>query len=250
MSSKSVLGECQARASHKSVKSECQARVSYQSVAQWCQARVSYKSVTSVCQVNVFNKWVRWKLWQISIKSLFLNIRVGIQVRGLHLVFFFVLVCEGERSPPDIGDKWCIYCNPSSKMMNVNTHSGTWCDQAHVTISFGSTMLDEVQLGLFVTIHTVSRSLCSEEWQWNKYGTTESMKQTEFDLLKQKRPKHSHKEVYNRWKGPIKYVYSIQMYTVYCSGTGEMRRWGWMKQWVKENMQLHKHLKTTKQIEL
>ena len=87
VSSKSVLGECQARASHKSVKSECQARVSYQSVAQWCQARVSYKSVTSVCQVNVFNRWVRWKLWQISIKSLFLNIRVGIRVRGLHLVF-------------------------------------------------------------------------------------------------------------------------------------------------------------------
>ena len=87
VSSKSVLGECQARASHKSVKSECHARVSYQSVAQWCQARVSYKSVTSVCQVNVFNRWVRWKLWQISIKSLFLNIRVGIRVRGLHLVF-------------------------------------------------------------------------------------------------------------------------------------------------------------------
>ena len=40
-------------------------------------------------QVRVFHKWVRWKLWQISIKSLFLNIRVGIRVRGLHLVFVF-----------------------------------------------------------------------------------------------------------------------------------------------------------------
>ena len=40
-----------------------------------------------MCQARVFRKWVRWKLWQISIKSLFLNIRVGIRVRGLHLVF-------------------------------------------------------------------------------------------------------------------------------------------------------------------
>ena len=89
MSSKSVIEECQARVSHKSVKSECQARVPYQSVAQKCQARVSYKSVTSVCQVRVFHKWVRWKLWQISIWSLFLNIRVSIRVSGFHLVFFF-----------------------------------------------------------------------------------------------------------------------------------------------------------------
>ena len=39
-----------------------------------------------MCQIRVFHKWVRWKLWQISIKPLFLNIRVGIRVRGLHLV--------------------------------------------------------------------------------------------------------------------------------------------------------------------
>ena len=39
-----------------------------------------------MCQVRVFHKWVRWKLWQISIKFVFLNIRVGIRVRGLHLV--------------------------------------------------------------------------------------------------------------------------------------------------------------------
>ena len=41
-----------------------------------------------MCQIRVFHKWVRWKLWQINIKSLFLNIRVGIPVRGLHLVSF------------------------------------------------------------------------------------------------------------------------------------------------------------------
>ena len=40
-----------------------------------------------MCQVRVFHKSVRWKLWQINIQPLFLNIRVGIRVRGLHLVF-------------------------------------------------------------------------------------------------------------------------------------------------------------------
>ena len=45
-----------------------------------------------MCQIRVFHKWVRWKLWQISIKPLFLNIRVGIRVRGLHLV---ISCCSG-----------------------------------------------------------------------------------------------------------------------------------------------------------
>ena len=64
MSSKSVLQECQVR----SVKYECLTRVSSRSVLEECQARVSHK-------------WVLWKMW---------HIRVGIRVRGLHLVFFHI----------------------------------------------------------------------------------------------------------------------------------------------------------------
>ena len=87
VSSKSVLEECQARVSHKSVKSECQARVSYQSVAQLLR-----KGVLQECHLSVSSQGVpqvgSLEVVTMSIKSLFLNIRVGIRVRGLHLVFF------------------------------------------------------------------------------------------------------------------------------------------------------------------
>ena len=43
--------------------------MSYLGVAEQCQTRGSYKSVTSNCQLRVSHKWVRWKMWQISIVS-------------------------------------------------------------------------------------------------------------------------------------------------------------------------------------
>ena len=85
MSYKSVKQERRTRVSNKSVKQECLTRALRNSVKQG----LSYKTVTSVCQLRVSHKWVRWKMWEIVL-SLFLNIRVGIRVRGLHLVSFFL----------------------------------------------------------------------------------------------------------------------------------------------------------------
>ena len=86
MSSKSVPQECQIRVSSKSVLPERSAIVSSKGVLQECHLSVSSQGVPQVGSLEVVT---------ISIKPLFLNIRVGIRVRGLHLVllFFFGLVC-------------------------------------------------------------------------------------------------------------------------------------------------------------
>ena len=79
MSSKSVPQECQIRVSSKSVLPERSAIVSSKGVLQECHLSVSSQGVPQVGSLEVVT---------MSIKFLFLNIRVGIWVRGLHLVFF------------------------------------------------------------------------------------------------------------------------------------------------------------------
>ena len=66
--------------SSKSVLPERSAIVSSKGVLQECHLSVSSQGVPQVGSLEVVT---------ISIKSLFLNIRVGIRVRGLHLVLFF-----------------------------------------------------------------------------------------------------------------------------------------------------------------
>ena len=77
MSSKSVPQECQIRVSSNSVLPERSAIVSSKGVLQECHLSVSSQGVPQVGSLEVVT---------ISIKPLFLNIRVGIRVRGLHLV--------------------------------------------------------------------------------------------------------------------------------------------------------------------
>ena len=85
--------KCLTRVSNKSVKEECFTRMSSKSVSPERCAIVSSKGVLQEChltncELRVSQKWVCWKCDK-EVLSLFVNIRVGIRVRGLHLVFFF-----------------------------------------------------------------------------------------------------------------------------------------------------------------
>ena len=77
-----------------------------------------------MCQVRVFHKSVRWKLWQINIQPLFLNIRVGIRVRGFHLVFFLF------RFKPFSWDEWTTNLLYSSCLV------WDWVDQRFENFNF------------------------------------------------------------------------------------------------------------------
>ena len=98
MSSKSVLPERCAIVSSKGALQECLTRALRNSVKQGCPTRVSPQRVNSGCLTSGFaGKCEKWVL------SLFLNIRVGIRVRGLHLVFFFhnfdvAICCQSKQS--------------------------------------------------------------------------------------------------------------------------------------------------------
>ena len=94
--------ECQVRVSYKSVKQEvsyknvkqeCLTRALRNSVKQGCPTRVSPQCVNSGCLTSEFAGIVTNK-----VLSLFVNIRVGIRVRGL---YFFLRVC--------IAAKHCIH---------------------------------------------------------------------------------------------------------------------------------------------
>ena len=56
-----------------------------------------------MCELRVSHKWVCWKCDK-EVLSLFVNIRVGIRVRGLHLVFFVFFFGPKVRllEPPNI----------------------------------------------------------------------------------------------------------------------------------------------------
>ena len=77
--------------SNQSVKQECLTRassiVSSKGVLQECHLSVSSQGVPQVGSLEVVT---------MSIKSLFLNIRVGIRVRGHHLVFGYVVLIKHE----------------------------------------------------------------------------------------------------------------------------------------------------------
>ena len=76
-----MLQECPTRVSNQSVLPERSAIVSSKGVLQECHFSVSSHGVPQVGSLEIVtNKYYS--------KSLFLNIRVGIRVRGLHLVFF------------------------------------------------------------------------------------------------------------------------------------------------------------------
>ena len=98
-----------------------------------------------MCQVRVFHKWVRWK-------SLFLNIRVGIRVRGLHLVFFFFLrIFLPPTSPnPDL-DHWISSSAPSPPHLLgplTNLHQRWWI----TSTCFSSGLLCSESVSLFLGI--------------------------------------------------------------------------------------------------
>ena len=85
----------------------------------------------------MFHKWVRWKLWQMSIKPVFLNIRVGIRVRGLHLVqslVTFTSVCSNrfeEGGAEAFGGKGPVVQKRLADYEAINSANQGWVKGCH-----------------------------------------------------------------------------------------------------------------------